>query len=197
MDKKALKTLAGVLFLFALLIALIYFIFVKNDQAFAEIIHSYGLFGLFLGSIIANASILLPLPIDIFVFLLANEPFVGEGLVNAIALGLVAGLGSAIGEMSGYILGLMGAAGIESIKEKQYEKLSEIKHNIKELGTVFIVLGAFTPFPFDLIGIAAGLIKFDPKRFFFAALIGKVLRYVVIAVAGFYSIGFVRAIFEF
>jgi len=65
---------------------------------------------------------------------------------------------------------------------------------------LFIVLCSFTPFPFDLIGIVAGLIRYDVYKFFVGAWIGKVLRYCCIAVVGILGIEsliFVRAFFGF
>ena len=35
------------------------------------------------------------------------------------------------------------------------------------------------------MGIAAGIIRYDLRRFFFAIWVGKVLRYVLVALVGF------------
>jgi len=177
-------------------IALIYF-YSSNTEAFHDIVKTYGLLGLFFGAIIANASILLPIPIDIFVFLLGGENFLGLGILSALVMGVVVGLGSAIGEMSGYMIGFMGSEGIEHFTHEELKKIKEIKSRIKNFGSLFIALGAFTPFPFDVIGIGAGLLRYDIKKFFIACFIGKAARYAVIAYAGAFSLSFVRGFFGF
>ena len=173
------------------------YLFYKDPAQLDLLILNYGVLGLFIGSIIANASILLPLPIDIFVFLLADRNFFGLGAVDPVLLGIIVGFGAAIGEMSGYIIGLLGIKSLEKLKQEEIGKIQFVKGKIRELGMVFIALGAFTPFPFDIIGIGAGLIKFPPQKFFIAALFGKLLRYIVIALAGFYSIPTIKVFFGF
>jgi len=53
-----------------------------------------------------------------------------------------------------------------------------------------IAFFAFTPLPFDLIGIAAGLVKYSKKKFFLGCLIGKIPRYIILAYAGYFGITF-------
>ncbi len=152
----------------------------------------YGLLGLFIASIVGNATILFPLPIDLFV--------VGYGAIaptsaQVLATGLVSGAGAAIGEMSAYILGYLGVRGFESIKKRGVVSITEIRKRLRYKGMWIVFLGALTPFPFDVIGIAAGLIKYSPRRFFIAALAGKVLRYCLLAYAGFYGMQIIKAWF--
>ncbi len=40
------------------------------------------------------------------------------------------------------------------------------------------------PFPFDVIGILCGLIKYDVKKFFAAVFIGRFALYLALAYAG-------------
>lgn len=149
----------------------------------------YGLIGLFVASIVGNATILLPLPIDLFVFAvaaLASNP----GLV--LVIGIVSGIGAAIGELSGYFLGYLGIRSFESIRKSEVISIDKLRERLKEKGMWIIFLGALTPFPFDIIGLLAGIIKYSPYRFFAAALSGKVIRYCLIAYAGFYGMQIVK-----
>jgi membrane protein DedA with SNARE-associated domain len=57
---------------------------------------------------------------------------------------------------------------------------------------VIIPLAAFIPFPFDVIGISAGIGNYDIKKFFVATLIGRVLRCMLIAYAGYKLIPFIE-----
>ena len=171
---------------------------IESVTAFLQgIIVQFGLLGLFIAAIIANASLFLPVPIDIIVFVLGNVDFIGIGLFSPLILGIVVGGGAAIGELSGYIVGLLGMKGIERLSRRELKRVENLRNRIRRRGMVFIFLGALTPFPFDLIGIAAGLIKYDLKKFFLSCLAGKIARYLIIAYAGMFSIGLVRALFGF
>jgi membrane protein YqaA with SNARE-associated domain len=151
----------------------------------------YGLIGLFVASIIANATILFPLPMDAVV--MAAAAF-SEDPVFFLLIILVSGFGAALGELTSYFLGLIGVRAVERLSKKEFNSLEAIKNKVKNKGMIFIFLGAFTPFPFDLIGIASGIIKYDLKKFFIATFAGKLFRYFLLAVAALYGI---EAIKEF
>jgi membrane protein YqaA with SNARE-associated domain len=158
---------------------------------FAGLLSSwYGLFGLFLAAMIGNATILFPAPVDFLVLVagaLISDPYF---LVLAV---LAASLGAALGEMSAYFLGFFGINGIKKMGEHRVDKILEIGENLATAGVPIIFFGALTPFPFDLIGIAAGLIHYNPKKFFAAAFAGKAVRYLLIGLAGFLGYGAVEA----
>lgn len=156
---------------------------------------SFGPLGLFIFAIIANASLILPIPIDAVLFFVARVDFFGWGIFTPFAMGLLIGLGSAIGEFSGYLLGLAGSKGYESLKKSDVSKLDAVKEKIANKGIPIIFLGALTPFPFDVIGVAAGLIRYDPKKFFVGAFLGKSVRYILIALAGYFVISSISAFF--
>ena len=143
-----------------------------------QIIVQYGLLGVFGAAIILNASVLLPLPFDILFVAIA-----GLRIYNPLLLGLVAGSGAAIGEMFAYAIGFYGSGLIEKMSKNQMHRIYDFKQKIQDLGTIFVFIGALIPFPFDLIGLAAGLVKFDWKRFFIAVLAGRSLRYILVAYA--------------
>jgi membrane protein YqaA with SNARE-associated domain len=145
----------------------------------------FGIIVLFLFTVFANASLFLPILVEPIVFVVAG--FAPNAWI-ALLIGVVTGIGAAIGEMSGYILGLLGIKTLKKMSEKKVDQILEIGENLANKGMPIIFLGAFTPFPFDLVGIAAGLIRYDPKRFFVAAMLGKVLRYGLVAFLGFVGI---------
>ncbi|MDD4250976.1 MAG: VTT domain-containing protein [Candidatus ainarchaeum sp.] len=153
------------------------------------------LLGLFFSSIIANASLFLPLPIDLLIIPLATIDFFGLGIFTPFLLGLVVGLGASIGEFSGYFVGLAGVKSFESMKKQEVEKLKLLKDKLEIVGIPLIAFFAFTPLPFDLIGVAAGLAKYSKKKFFVGCLIGKVPRYLILAYAGYFGISFLIHLF--
>jgi membrane protein YqaA with SNARE-associated domain len=198
-EKKWIYFFGGIIFVLIIL-AIINFYY-SDPKGFEEMlfsfIESFGYLGLFLISIIANATILLPLPLDILILAITSNPLGNLTIFEILIIGLVVGVGSAIGEMSAYIIGLMGVKSAEKILKVETNKLQEISKRIRSSGMVFIFLGAFTPFPFDLIGIAAGIIRYDLKRFFIAAALGKIARYTLLAIAGFYGIELIKSILFF
>lgn len=162
------------------------------------LISNFGLVGFFVASIIANASIILPIPIDLVVFgylaYLGSLP-TGVDLWYPLILGLVVGTGASIGEMSGYFIGLAGIKSFEKMKKSEVENIDKLKKKIANTGIPIIAFFAFTPLPFDAIGLAAGLIKYSPKKFFIGCWIGKVPRYIIIAYAGLFGFQFVKILF--
>ncbi len=153
-------------------------------QGFYEFARGFGLPGLFIASIIANATILLPLPIDLVIPFFAKVEFFGLGALSPLLVSLVVALGAAIGEMSGYIIGLLGVKSIERMKREEIKQIVEKEKQINRYGSVVVFIAALTPIPFDLIGIASGLIKFDVKKFFLACFLGKLARYALLAYLG-------------
>lgn len=157
--------------------------FVGWSQYVAE---TWGLLGIFIVSIIGNAAIILPLPTFIIVFLAGST-------MNPWMVGIVAGLGGAIGELTAYAVGF---GGREVLKDKHNRWLKKAKKWSENWG-VFPVVAVFaaTPLPFDIVGILSGVIKYDIKRFFIATLIGKAIASFALAWAGFYSISWVLTLF--
>lgn len=187
-EKEHIEVLQKVVII-AMFLAMAYWIFM-NASFVHELVKGYGLVGLLLASIIANASIFFPMPIDVIVLAVGADT---QFLLEALLIGLIAGIGAAIGEMTAYIMGLLGVQAAEKTKNKEFEKIQKIKEQLGKKGMLFVFIGALTPLPFDIIGIAAGLVKYDPKKFFMAALAGKIVRYILIALSGFSGI----AVFNF
>lgn len=163
-------------------------------QMIEQFVQNYGLLGLFLVAIFTNATVLLPVPLDIFIFIISGF---AQGIPHALLIALVAGFGAAIGETTSYFLGLFGITAIEKARNTQLKQLDEVRRRVRDSGMLFIIAGAMIPFPFDLIGIACGMIKYPLKKFFTAIFIGRLVRYTIISLAGFYGVTAVKAIFIF
>jgi len=162
--------------------------------AFADFIYAspFGMIVLFVFALLANATILFPILVEPVVFALAA---IAPDVFTVLLIGILTGIAAAIGEMSGYIIGMLGVETLRKMRKQQVEQIFEYGEKLANKGIPIIVFGAFTPFPFDLMGIAAGVIHYNPKKFFLGALIGKVPRYVLVALAGFYGIGWLKAFF--
>lgn len=137
--------------------------------------------GAFLSMLIGNATVILPVPGLIFVFALG-------GTLNPLLVGLVAGPGAALGEMTGYAAGYGGSAIIDNLK--LYER---IKVWMERYGLIVITILAAIPNPvFDMAGIVAGSLRVKWWRFLIAAWIGKTIQGLFIAYAGALSMGWVE-----
>ncbi|MCX6799352.1 MAG: hypothetical protein NTW59_04650, partial [Candidatus Diapherotrites archaeon] len=91
----------------------------------------FGLLGLFFFSIIGNATIFLPVPVDIVVLIIS--PLAANPLM-ALLIGIVSGVGAAIGELSGYFIGVLGIKGYEKATKKEVLSVADIQAKIKDKG---------------------------------------------------------------
>ena len=151
------------------------YIFMIRDQAakFA----AYGYPGIFLISILANGTILLPAPGIAIVFAMG-------GVFNPLFVGLTAGAGAAIGELTGYMAGFSGQVVAE--KTRIYQTIESWMGRYGML-TIFVLALIPNPF-FDLAGMAAGMLKMPLPKFLIACLLGKIIKMWIFAYAGAYSI---------
>ena len=133
--------------------------------------------GIFLVALIANATILLPAPGAALVAAVG-------AIFNPLGVGLAAGTGGAIGELSGYLAGFSGQAVIE-----RTDVYAKIKPWVDKYGGWAILVLSAIPNPlFDVAGIAAGIAKMPFWTFFFFVWIGQIIKMTIFAYAGRYSI---------
>ena len=133
--------------------------------------------GIFIIALLANATILLPAPGVAIVYAMG-------AVFNPIGVGIAAGSGGAIGELSGYLAGFSGQAVIE--RTDAYER---IKPWVDKYGGWAILVLSAIPNPlFDLAGIAAGIAKMRFWTFLFFVWIGQLVKMTIFAYAGRYSI---------
>jgi membrane protein YqaA with SNARE-associated domain len=178
-----IKNNAGIailrIFILVTVIALTIYIYHMRDEARALANYGYG--GIFLLSILANSTIILPAPGLLFVFALG-------GVFNPIGVALAAGAGAAIGELTGYLAGFSGQGVVENVEMYRSMRAWMIEHP-RWVG--FAIMGlAFIPLPlFDLAGMAAGALRMPVWNFLLWCMLGKILKMLVIAYAGSFSLG--------
>jgi membrane protein YqaA with SNARE-associated domain len=147
----------------------------------------YGYLGIFLISLFGAMSIFVPIPYTIVIFILgASSSF--DPLLIAVA----AGLGSAIGEFSGYLLGV---GGRKVIGDKYKKKVDFITKLFKKYGSVAIFIFALTPLPDDLLFIPLGVMRYSFLHAFIPAVLGKFFSNLIIAYSGRLSLDIVKNIF--
>jgi uncharacterized membrane protein YdjX (TVP38/TMEM64 family) len=136
----------------------------------------YGYAAVFLVGLVSNATLILPVPG------LAVSSLLG-GVFNPFLVGLVGGVGQALGELSGYMAGYSGQTLVD--RGPTYERVAGW---MQRHGVVTIFVLALIPNPvFDLGGIAAGALRFPLWKFLIACAAGKVLKNIVFALLGYYG----------
>ncbi len=136
-------------------------------------LQALGLPGVFLISILANSTVIIPVP----------------GVVLTTTMGavfppfwvaLAAGSGAALGEITGYLAGYSGQVVIEN--RRYYLRVVEW---MKKYGGWTILFLAFIPNPaFDMAGIVAGALRMPLQKFLLWCWVGKVLKMLVFALVG-------------
>jgi len=145
----------------------------------SEILLTWGYLGVFVLSFLSSATLFFPLPVDGMIFTLGSK-------LNPWVLGIIAGIGASLGELTAYYAGYVGTILVE--KRKHLGKINKVRAMFQKYGFFTIPLFAFTPLPFDVLGIFCGAIRYDVKKFFVGTLLGKIPRAVILALAGHYTI---------
>jgi len=147
----------------------------------------YGYLGIFLISLLGSTSIIFPIPSSVVIFTLG-----GLDIFDPFLIAVAAGLGSVVGEFSGYLLGY---GGRRFIGDRYRKKMDTLTRLFKRYGSVVIFIFALTPLPDDLLFIPLGVMRYSIIRSFVPALIGKFLSNLIIAYSGSLSINFIRDLF--
>jgi membrane protein YqaA with SNARE-associated domain len=166
----------------AAVIAITVFVFSIRDKA--SELQTYGYPGIFVLSILANATVILPAPGIALTYAFG-------AVFHPIGVALAAGAGAALGELTGYLAGFSGQGVVDDIP--MYDRIAIWTEHYG--GWVVLIL-AFIPNPFfDIAGAAAGALKMRVHVFLFWALIGKILKMLVIAYAGAASLDWLLNLF--
>ena len=147
------------------------YIYSMRDQAarFA----AYGYPGIFLITLLAYATVLLPAPGIAFIFTMG-------AVFNPLGVALAAGAGAALGELSGYLAGFSGQAIIE--RAAIYERFS---HWMRRHGVLTVIALSAIPNPFfDIAGMAAGILRMPVHLFLLSCWVGETLKMCLFAFAG-------------
>ena len=175
----------------AAVIGISVFVYSIRDQV--ETLQRFGYPGIFAINVLGSATIVLPAPALALVFAMAAlKSSAGVLVFNPFWIGVAAGLGATIGELSGYGAGFSGQAIVE--KTKLYQRLHELT---ERYGMITIIALAIQPLPiFDLAGVAAGTLKMPLTKFLLATLIGKLIKMWIVAYAGANSVEWIAQFFK-
>jgi membrane protein DedA with SNARE-associated domain len=182
-SSRFLTNLLRILALFAV-VGITLFFYSMRDRV--EEFQQWGYPGIFLIALLANATVLLPAPGVAVIYAM------GAIFPNPLGVGLAAGLGGTIGELSGYLAGFSGQAIVERM-----DIYNRIKPWVERYGGWAILVLSAIPNPFfDIAGIAAGIAKMPLRTFIIFSGIGQLIKMTAFAFAGHYSISFLSTFFE-
>ncbi len=173
-SSKFLTNVLRILALFAV-VAITVYIFSIRERV--EQFAAFGYPGIFLIALLANATVLLPAPGVAVIYAMG-------AIFNPLGVGLAAGTGGAIGELSGYLAGFSGQAVVE-----RTDAYNRIKPWVDKYGGWAIMVLSAIPNPFfDIAGIAAGIAKMPLRTFLLFTWVGQLIKMTLFALAGHYSI---------
>lgn len=160
---------------FALLVTLL--IILLNPAAdLQKNIGDWGYLGVFLIMLITSATVILPAPGLLAVF-------AAGGAYNFFLVGIAGGLGSALGELSGYLFGYGSLAFVEAEK---YDIYKRTRGWMERNGFLTLFIFSVIPNPlFDVAGIAAGSMKYPWPKFLAACALGKIVKSIIFAYLGY------------
>ena len=136
-----------------------------------------------------------PVPPDIvLIALVLYDP------ANALLYGAVTTVGSVLGALLGYLIGLKGGRPV-AVKIVGENKIRRAEDYFNRFGAWVVGIAAFTPIPYKVFTITSGTLRLrDLKGFVIASILGRGARFfaeaVTIMLYGETIIGFLRVYFE-
>lgn len=99
---------------------------------------------------------------------------------SALWLGLFTSFTSLLGALFGYFIGHKGG---KPLLKKLFsdEKIDKVKILYNKYDASAILVSAFTPIPFKIFTVSAGVFDIELKRFITAAVVGRTSRYMLIS----------------
>lgn len=135
----------------------------------------FGYFGVFLISLLGTMAIIIPLPYTLVILFLGIEGW------DPIMLTIAGGLGSALGEFAGYLLGYYGR---RIVSEERQRNMDYLLSFFGKYSPAAIFVFALTPLPDDLLFIPLGILRYSPVKAFIPAVLGKSLMCYILASFG-------------
>ncbi|MBU4502469.1 MAG: DedA family protein [Nanoarchaeota archaeon] len=99
---------------------------------------------------------------------------------NALFFALICTIGSVTGGMLGYMIGYVGE---KTVLERfiSHRKIAKVHRLFEKYESWAIVIAGFTPIPYKVFTIGAGLFYLNFKKFVIASIIGRGMRFFILA----------------
>lgn len=139
----------------------------------------YAVAGVFALTAIATATIVVPVPYIPIIMHLAQQT---QRPLDLALIAVAAGLGSVVGETSGYLVGRAGSAAVADTRLARWVA-DQMTHPVRSFLTLFALSAPPNPL-FDVAGIAAGAFAVPFWRFAAAVFAGRCTRMAGIILVG-------------
>lgn len=180
-EKPKTSLLTNLLRVVALLAVVGITVYISSIRERVAEFEQFGYAGIFLIALLANATVLLPAPGVAIIYAMG-------AVFNPFWVGLAAGTGGALGELSGFLAGFSGQAVIE-----RADIYTRIHPWVEKYGGWAILVLSAIPNPFfDVAGIAAGIVKMPIRTFLLFTWVGQIIKMTLFAVAGHYSLAWIE-----
>ncbi len=157
--------------LLAIAITVALFVFAQRYPEKVKELENLGYVGVFLVSLIMNATVILPVPGILVLFPIAVT-------YNPFLVGLASATGGIIGEITGYMAGYGGRGMVRH--GRMYDR---VEGWMKRWGSwVIFVFAAFLIF--DIAGVVAGALRFPLWKFLLVGWLGKSVKCIALMLAG-------------
>ena len=170
--KRSLIPLAGLLGALVIF-AVVAWLYSRYPNFFKDEFAKYGYAGVFLVSLILNATVIIP------VSAMAIISSIGGTSDFPFLVGVVGAIGAAIGEITGYVAGRAGRDLLA--KNKIYVR---VEGWVARWGMPAIFILSIFPFLFDIVGIIAGATRMPLWKFAIACWLGRTILYIAVAYIG-------------
>ena len=155
-------------------------LFLRDQLTLTQV--GYG--GVAFASLIASAGLIIPVPA-------LGAVCAGAVFLNPVILGLIAGTSETVGELTGYFLGYSGRD--VAARTRIYNRVEPL---VRRRGWLHWFLAPLVPNPiFDIIGIAAGALRYPIWSFLGVVWVGKTLKFITFAYACKYSLAWLPQVF--
>jgi membrane protein YqaA with SNARE-associated domain len=153
-----------------------------------------GYTGALIISFLGNAIVLFPFPYIVVPFILGGltDEVTSLFVFDPWLIGIVAGIGALLGEMTGYIIGYGGGKLIDQEQTGSFRKFIECYPRATPL--VLLLLAA-TPIPDDVLIVPLGAARYPWWKVAIPQLIGKTMFMIAIAWAGRFGLDIIESIF--
>jgi membrane protein YqaA with SNARE-associated domain len=167
------KLYAVLIFFSSILLSTFFYIY----KDYFKGVLSLGLLGIFVVNLVSSATFFVSAPA--FLTIIA-----GGNLYSPILVAAVAAVGACLGDMLGYLFGHSGRK-LTKRKLDRHKAIRFLEKHFHRHGGLIIFFLAIIPNPFfDAIGILAGIVNYPPVKFFTIMLVGRFLRYWLLAQFG-------------
>jgi membrane protein YqaA with SNARE-associated domain len=169
---------AALIGLVALLLNVGLFLLLSTDTArgWLAFLGNYAVLGVFLVTLIANATVIIPVP---YPAVIASVAARSDNLALVIAAGA---LGSTLGESVAFFVGRSGRGAVEDTRFYRWVHM-QMRHPWRAFAVLFGLSAPPNP-AFDVAGLAAGALGLPYWLFFTAVLLGRMVRIALFVLVG-------------